>query len=104
MRLALIVMFALTTVGTAPAAEPHKHQIELNSELTGVLGLPMTESTRPVYHIRLAAMVDEKGEGDGTLVLDPTGLPAYDEFGFPGASTAIPIVKLDCRCRIHSTS
>lgn len=96
MRLALIVTFALTAVGTASAAEANKHPLELNSDLTGVLGLPMTESTRPVYHIRLTAMVDEKGEGDGTLVLDPTGLPAYDEFGFPGAATAVPVVKLDC--------
>ena len=100
MRLMFFVTCALAVVGTGAAAEPGKHSVELNSDLIGVLGLPLAESAKPVYRIRLTATVDEKGEGDGELVLDPTGLPAYDAFGFPGEVTVVPAVKLDCRLKL----
>lgn len=105
MRHLLFVTLALAAVGSGTArlgtaAEPPKLQVELKSELIGVLGLPLEESTKPVYAVRLTAQVDEKGEGNGTLVLDPTGLPAYDEFGFPGAAPVVPAVKLDCTLKL----
>lgn len=106
MRLVLFVTFVtfvLAAVGAGFAAEPNQRPIELNSELIGVLGLPLAESAKPVFGLRLTATVDEKGEGDGALVLDPSGPPAYDEFGFPGASPEAPTVKLDCHLKLIKT-
>ena len=37
---------------------------------------------------------------DSLLVLDPIGLPAYEEFGLPGAAPAVPAVKLDCSFKL----
>lgn len=99
-----LVVFALISVGTGAVSEPIKRDVELKSELIGVLGLLMAESTEPVFELCLAARVDEKGEGEGTLVLDPTGLPVYDEFGFPGIAPAVPVVKLDCSFKLVKTT
>ncbi len=92
-----LLIFMLAAAGICSAAEPVRRTVDLNSEMIGVLGMPLAESTAPIYRVRLSATVDEHGEGDGFIVLDPTGLPAYDEFGFPGATEVIPVIKLECK-------
>jgi hypothetical protein len=96
MRLALVAVIAMATPGTGPASQPGKLDLDLRSDTIGVLGLPLAENAKPVFRVSLTAKVGENGEGSGVLVLDPTGPPAYDEFGFPGAATVQPLVKLDC--------
>jgi hypothetical protein len=100
MRLALLLTLVLAALDRAAAAEPVPVHVELNSERIGVLGLPLPESAKPVHLIGLTAKVDEKGEGSGILTLDPTGLPAYDELGFPTSIDPAPAVKLDCRLKL----
>jgi hypothetical protein len=95
MRLALLAVIALA--GTTSAAD---RKIELNSANTPVLGLPLPESEKDVYRISITAKVNEKGEGDGVLLLDTT-VPAYDELGFSAPSTAIPPVKFDCTLKFE---
>jgi len=95
MRLAILAAIALAAPAPALAADPPKRDIDLVSEHTRILGLPLPESEKPVYRITLTAKVDAKGEGDGLLVLDPTA-PAYDELGSPAPATALPPVKLEC--------
>jgi hypothetical protein len=86
----------LALVHTAYAAEPATVNVELNSDRIGIAGLTLPESTKPVFRIGLEARVDKKGEGSGALVLDVTGLPSYDEFGFPTAAIPVPPIKLGC--------
>ena len=69
-------------------AEPPKRDLELTSDSTGVVGLPLPESDKPVYRISLTAKVDAKGEGSGVLVLDPT-VTAFDELVMFDSSTKI---------------
>jgi hypothetical protein len=94
-RLIFIVALSMAQIGMT--AEPEKRRVNLHSEMIGVNGLPLAESTEPVYRIRLTGIVDEQGEGEGFLILDPTGPPEYDEFGFAGASPDVPVIKLDCK-------
>ena len=95
MRLALLTVIVLA--GTASAAD---RKIELNSAETPVLGLPLLESDKAVYRISITAKVNEKGEGDGVLLLDAT-VPVYDEFGFPAPSTPVPPLKLNCTLKFE---
>ena len=95
MRLALLTVIAWA--GTATAAD---RKIELNSAHTPVLGLPLPESEKAVYRISITAKVNDKGEGEGVLLLDAT-VPVYDELGFPAPSNAVPPVKFDCRLKFE---
>jgi hypothetical protein len=94
----------LAAVGTVfaaaavTAAEPEKTSIELNSALL-VAGLPMAESEKPVHRIHLTAQVDKKGEGSGTLELDPNE-PTYDELGFETTGRRLAPVKLECTLKL----
>ena len=73
MRLGLLVatVFAVLAPGPATAAEPEKATVELRSALL-VSGLPLAESAKGVYGIRLSAQVDKKGEGAVSWSLTPT--------------------------------
>jgi hypothetical protein len=70
--------------------------IELNSGRIGVTGLTLPEAEKPVTRIALAGKVNGKGEGSGTLILDMTESPKYDEFGFVTAHAPTREIKLDC--------
>jgi hypothetical protein len=99
MRLGLLITAALAFLapGAVPAAEPEKAAIELRSDYL-VAGMPLAESNKAVYGIRLTAQVDKQGEGRGTLELDAT-TPAYDEFGF-WRGVPQPPVTLECTLKL----
>jgi hypothetical protein len=80
--------------GLMTAAAQEKAPLELRSD-TIIAGLPLPESVKGVYGFRLTAQVDKKGEGAGTLELNPNA-PAYDELGLFVAGTNLPDVKLEC--------
>jgi hypothetical protein len=86
LRLVVAMAFAVLAPGFGTAAE--KTALELRSDPL-VSGLPLAESDKAVYGIRLTAQVDTKGEGGGTLELDPNA-PAYDEFGFRTTAGGLP--------------
>jgi hypothetical protein len=89
-----VTVVAVLAPGVTTAAGPAKATVELRSDLL-VSGLPLAECAKGVYGIRLTAQVDKKGEGSGTLELDPNA-PAYDEFGFQATGGNLPPVKLEC--------
>ena len=95
LRLTTVVVFAFACSSVADAEET---AVELRSELL-ITGLPMEESDKAVYGIRLTALVDKNGEGSGTLELDPNA-PVYDEFGFRTTARTLPVVKLDCTLKL----
>src|SRR5262249_30421611 len=78
--------------------EPERIAVELSGEIDG-RGLLLAESDKPVYRIHLTAQVDKRGEGAGTLVLDPTP-PLVDEFGFPVFTAPLPQVKRECSLKL----
>jgi hypothetical protein len=96
MRLGLLAatVFAVLAPAAVTAAEPETTPVELRSDIL-VSGLPLAESDKPVYGLRLTAQVDKKGEGSGTLELD-LNAPAYDEFGFQTAGGNLPPMMLEC--------
>jgi hypothetical protein len=87
-------VFLVLVPAAGTAVEPEKMMVELRSDLI-VAGLPLAESEHRIYGLRLFGQMDRKGEGTGTLELDPNA-PAYDEFGFPAAGGDRPPVKLEC--------
>jgi hypothetical protein len=89
-----ITVFALLAPGAITAAQPERATIDLRSDLL-VTGLPLAECARGVYWIRLTARVDKKGEGKGTLELEPNA-PAFDELGWQIAGGQLPVMKLEC--------
>ena len=97
-----VVLLVITVVVFACAgssvAAAEKTAVELRSKLL-VTGLPMAESDKAIYGIRLTAQVDKDGEGTGTIELDPNA-PAYDEFGFQTTARMLPLVKLDCTLKL----
>ncbi|MBI3860781.1 MAG: hypothetical protein HY290_02675 [Planctomycetia bacterium] len=70
-----------------------------------VPGLSLAESKRPIHWVGLVVDADPKGEGKGTLTLNPNP-PAFDEFGdlLNGWETkpvdikreSFPLVELEC--------
>jgi hypothetical protein len=100
MRIELIgaMLFAVLAPGLLTAGEPEKSTVELRCDSL-VSALPLIEDAECVYGIRLTAQVDENGEGDGTLELDPNA-PAYDEFGFQATGSDLPLVKLECTLKL----
>jgi hypothetical protein len=90
----LATAFVMLAPAAVTAAEPEEPNLKLHSERL-VPGLPLAESARGVYGIRLTARVDLKGEGRGTLELDPT-VPTYDDFGFMTNHAESPPVTLVC--------
>lgn len=93
----LFLLLMIAEVGFA--ADPVKVSVELGSDQIGILGMPLAESMDPIYRVRLTAIVDEQGEGEGVLILDPTGLPEYDDFGFPGLAPDVPLIELNCKIK-----
>ena len=97
MRLTIRAL-TIAVIVLAPAAvradEPKKVAVDLSGNIDG-RGLTITESDKPVYRVQLTAQVDANGEGNGTLVLDPSPRNV-DEFGFPEAAAVVPPVKLEC--------
>jgi hypothetical protein len=96
MRRELLLTAALAILAPAAttAAQPEMATVELHS---GVLapGLPLAESDKGVYEVRLTAKVDKKGEGKGVLVLEPNA-PQFDDFGFVTTGGPLPLVTLEC--------
>src|SRR5689334_21180142 len=97
LRLSLLMAALLVVPGLAKA-QPEKQNLELRSEFL-VVGLPLPESPKPIYSLRITGEVDKNGEGRGTLELDPN-VPKYDEFGFMTIEGMLPVVKLDCTFKI----
>src|SRR5262245_60836347 len=99
MRLELLLSAALAVLAleATAAAQPEKATLELRS---GVLapGLPLAESDKGVYEVRLTAKVDKKGEGKGVLVLEPNA-PRFDDFGFVTTGGPLPQVTLECKLK-----
>jgi hypothetical protein len=91
LRLATVVGIAFIC-STRAAAQPTA--VELRSDLL-IVGLPLPECAQGVYGIRFTGQVDKKGEGNGSLELDPNA-PTYDEFGFLTTAGNLPPVKLEC--------
>jgi hypothetical protein len=100
MRLGLVgvTVCAVLAPGILTAAEPKKKRVEFESD-TLVSGLPLAECAKGVYGVRLTARVDKKGEGRGTLELDPNA-PVYDEFGWQTEGGNLPPVKLECLLKV----
>jgi hypothetical protein len=100
MRLEILMATALAVLspGSVMAALPEKATGELASRVIHP-GLPLPESDKGVYGVRLTVAVDQKGEGRGTLVLEPNA-PTYDEFGFVTTAGALPPVKLECTLKL----
>jgi hypothetical protein len=100
MRTAILVSaaIAILAIGMAKGAEPEKTAIELRSDVL-VMGLPLSECEKGVYQIRLTGNVDNKGEGNGILELDPNA-PTFDELGFQTVGSILPVVKLDCSIKV----
>ncbi len=80
--------------GAVKAIQPERQTLQLHSEPLHP-GLPLTESDKGVFGVSLAAVVDRKGFGRGTLSLDRNA-PTFDEFGFRTTNGVLPPVKLDC--------
>jgi hypothetical protein len=95
-----LLTFALAAFAMPVLADTPKRKIELNSERIGVLGLPLLETDKPVHRVVLNAEVGEKGEGKGVLILDLTGPPVYDEFGFAKGIAPTSEIKLDCELKL----
>ena len=92
--------FALVAACAALAAadDPDKPAVELSGTIDG-RGLPMAEADLGVHRIKLIVKADAKGEGTGTLVLDPTPNPV-DEYGMPVTVKSEPPVKLECTLKL----
>ncbi len=108
MRLELVLSaaFAACTCVTALAEEPAKVNVELRHDglpapgsPSLAPGLPLWDGDKGVYALRLTAQLDGKGEGKGTLDLDPNA-PAFDEFGFVTRAGALRQVTLDCTFKV----
>jgi hypothetical protein len=99
MRRQLVVAIALAALGpgATSAVQLEMAAIELHSGLVSP-GLPLPESDKGVYGIRLTAKVDKKGEGNGTLELDPNA-PTFDEFGYLTTDAKLAPVKLECKLK-----
>ena len=94
-----------------PEARPGITRFELQS---GAIhpGLALRENQRPVHWVTLTADIDARGEGRGTLTLDPTP-PEFDEFGDPLTGTevelpvkpreALPVEEIKCRLELVKT-
>jgi hypothetical protein len=57
--------------------------------------VPLAEHGKPICVFRIEATVDEKGEGEGTLELDPN-VRSYNEFGDITGVTEVGHLVLDC--------
>ena len=93
-ELLITITLAALLAGTASAVQPEKVPIELGSGLISP-GLPLSESEKGVYGIRLTAKIDKKGEGSGALELDPN-VPTFDEFGYVTTAGNLAHVKVEC--------
>lgn len=65
-------------------------------------GVPVADRARTVVKFTLTAAVDAKGEGKGTLTLDPN-LRQFNEFGDVVRATEIAEVKLPCTLKLVKT-
>ena len=93
-ELLMAISFAVLCTGSATALAQEKAAIELHSGLVSP-PLPLPESEKGVSGVRLTAQIDKKGEGSGSLELDPT-TPTFDEFGYLTTAGGVAPVKLDC--------
>lgn len=105
MRLMAVLILALAACNVAVAADPPKRHIDLNTERIGVRGIQLADSDKPVFRVILNGSVSPQGEGNGSLILDLTEPPTYDEFGFIVAAAPILELKLDCKLKfVRSTT
>jgi Pretoxin HINT domain len=104
MRWFALWTLALITFQPACAADPPTQRIDLNSESLGVLGLPLIETEKPVRRITLTADLTNNEDGKGTIVLDVTEPPTYDEFGFVKTPAPVHEISLDCTVKFVKTT
>ena len=104
MRLGILTAaaFAVLACISSTAADPEKKTLELRSGLIAP-GLPLAESAKGVYSIRLAARTDKSGDWSGVLELNPNA-PTYSEFGAETSSDTLPHVKLECSLKYIKTA
>jgi hypothetical protein len=102
LRLLTLATFAVIAPMLANAAEPEKKTLELRSGLISP-ELPLAESGKGVYSLRLAARTDKSGDWSGTLELSPNA-PTYSEFGAETWSYTLPQIKLDCSLKYLKTA
>lgn len=92
MNRTILPIVALLSFATTSSAQT----LELKSGRIGVTGFALPEAEKPVTRIAFAGNANAKGEGTGTLVLDMTESPKYDEFGFITGHAPTRELKLDC--------
>lgn len=78
-----ILTWSFLCIGLSALAEdPHQpNHLKLVSPETGRYGVKMDELERPVMTVNIDVKLDAKGDGKGTLSLDPNGYPQFDEVG-----------------------
>jgi hypothetical protein len=99
--LAMVLAFLAVPLSTPAQQKPaigmlHPY-VSLYSD-TFSLELPLPESKQGVHSVRLEAKIDEKGDGQGLLILDPNA-SNFDEWGNtirPRNHELLPLVRLDC--------
>ncbi len=108
MRWALILLaVGCPLVGRAEAGGAKKkpdvgtREITLRSEIR-TPPVPVAESPQGVVRFSLTADVDARGEGKGTLILDPNRRQ-FNEFGDVTRATEIAEVKLACALKLVKT-
>jgi hypothetical protein len=76
------------------SVERRKSTVQLESSVLHP-GVPLAESDKGVYGVRLSGQLDKQGNGRGSLELEPNA-PAFDEFGFGTIPRRLPSVTLEC--------
>lgn len=97
LRLVLHATSAILILSIATADELKKVHLDLQSGSLSP-GLPLGEVEGGVHRVRLVAQLDEEGEGEGTLTLDPNA-PEYEEFGMETTAGSLPSAMLRCRLK-----
>jgi hypothetical protein len=93
MRTGVVLISVWWCVAWATAAD---RDIEFRSGQIGVRGVVLPEAPQSVLHLSVRGKLNDAGAGTGTLTLDHSPLPAYDEFGFATASKNVPPIVLEC--------
>jgi hypothetical protein len=103
----LIGTWRATAQGTAARKESEKptSRVELRSWIIAT-GMSLPESKDRIHWISLVVDADQKGEGRGTLTLNPNP-PGFDEYGdlltgwetkqFDTRRATLPLIEFECR-------
>jgi hypothetical protein len=95
-RFVIATVLVLLAAGfPSPAlAQPKLTKVEL---ISGVLSprVPLAESPKAVVQFTLVVSVDDKGEGPGTLILNPN-TPSFTEMGDAAVTGKLRVVEVPC--------